>query len=66
MGHGYRALVAEFIDDPDTWGGRVHRRYGRAMMRRLAELCVECHFADKDRARIARMHTAYRRRGAKR
>lgn len=60
--HGSRALVAEFIEDPDYWGGRVRRRYGRRLMHALVQRCIECYFADIDRARLRRMHTAYRRR----
>lgn len=60
--HGTRALVAEFIEDPDMWAGRNRRTYGRRMMRALVARCIQCHFADVDRARIRRMHAAYRRR----
>lgn len=60
--HGMRALVAEYIEDPDRRGGRVHRSYGRRMMRRLATACPHCPAVDRARARVRRMHAAYRRR----
>ena len=60
--HGIRALTAEFIEDPDTWAGRVRRSYGRLMMYRLASTCEKCHAVDAQRARIRRMHALYRRR----
>lgn len=56
--HGAHGLIRYFIADvPDT-----RRLYGRRMMRRLASRCVQCHFADVDRARVSRMHAAYRAR----
>lgn len=60
--HGFCALVAEFIRDPDFWSGRNRRTYGRQLMRDLADCCIQCHFADVDHARVSRMHAAYGRR----
>lgn len=60
--HGFRGLMAEFVDDPDRRGGRVWRRYGRRMMRRLAARCPRCLVADAHALRIRHMHVAYRRR----
>lgn len=60
--HGTAALIREFIDDPDTWGGRVRRTYGVRMMLRLASQCPMCREADRTRLRLHRMHVAYGRR----
>jgi hypothetical protein len=61
--HGTAGLIRYFIhDQPGMSNGRVTRSYGRAMMRRIANRCVQCHFADLDRSRLRRIHAAYHRR----
>jgi hypothetical protein len=58
--HGTRELIKYFIADlPDT-----RRHYGRRLIRELAGRCVQCHFIDRDRARLSRIRHAYRRRNA--
>jgi hypothetical protein len=56
--HGYTALIREYIQThPDR-----RQLYGRRMMRRLADRCERCREVDAQRARVRRMHAAYRRR----
>lgn len=61
--HGALGLIAYFVRDlPGMSNSRVTRKYGRAMMRRIAGQCAECRTEDSTRARITRMHSAYGRR----
>lgn len=56
--HGTRELIRYYVHDaPDT-----RRRYGRPVIRQVAERCVICHYADLDQARLSRIRAAYRRR----
>lgn len=61
--HGTRELAWCLIDDtPAMSNGRVARRCGRAMMRRIAARCDGCMVVDALRAARRRMHSAYSRR----